>query len=241
MRTMTGTWLAGLAALAIACAPARADGPPPRTVSVTGSGEVSAAPDLARLTLGVEARKPTLAEARAEVTAAVERVLALTRTLKIDPKRVNATRLQVSPLYSWDEKSRRQLLEGYLVSRQVEVELRDLDQLGTLIEKAVDAGVNQLGDPQLDSSRRKDLEREAMAKAVLDARSNAEALANAAGVKVGLVRNLNGQSSAGPVPMYRRAPQAAMVADGSAAETYQAGDMKFVASVSAEYDLVVGP
>ncbi|HEX7374596.1 MAG TPA: SIMPL domain-containing protein [Steroidobacteraceae bacterium] len=242
MRKTQGLWLAGLAALAAFSGPARADGPPVRTVSVTGAGEVSAAPDLARISLGVESRKPTIAEARTEVAATVERVLALTRSLKIDPKLVNSTRLQVSPLYVWDEKARRQQLEGYVVSRQVEVELRDLDQLGTLLEKAVDVGVNQVGDPQLDSSRRKSLEREAMGKAVQDAKLNAEALVAAAGARLGAIRNLNGQSNAAPVPMYRRAPQMAMAADaGGAPETYQAGDMKFNASVSAEYDLVPGP
>jgi len=241
MRKVSGFWLAGLACLVGLASSARADGPPPRTVSVTGAGEVSAAPDLARVVLGIEARKPALAEARAEVTASVDRVLALTRSLRIDPKLVNATRLQVSPLYTWDEKARKQFMQGYLVSRQVEVELRDLDQLGTLIEKAVDAGVNQAGDPQLDSSRRKQLEREAMTKAVQDARLNAETLATAAGARLGAVRTLNGQANAMPVPMYRRGPQVTMASDAAAAETYQPGDMKFSASVSAEYDLAVGP
>ena len=115
-------------------------------------------------------------------------MLALTRELKIDPKHVNATRLQVQPEYRWNENDRKRVLLGYMVSRQIEVELRDLDQLGTLLERAVDAGVNQVGDPMLDSSRRKELEREAMTKAVEDARLNAEALARAAGAKLGAVR-----------------------------------------------------
>ncbi len=234
--------LAGLLALTAMSGQVRADTPTPRTVSVSGTGEVSASPDLARVSLGIESRKPTMAEARSEVSATVDRVLALTRSMKIDPKFVNSTRLQVQPLYEWDEKNRRQLLQGYLVSRQVEVELRDLDQLGTLLEKAVDAGVNQVGDPQLDSTRRKSLEREAMAKAVDDARQNAEALAGAAGAKLGAVRTLNGQANSMPVPMYRRDAMVAMAAaPAPPAETYQAADMKFSATVSAEYDLIVGP
>ena len=171
----------------------------------------------------------------------MERVLALTRSLKIDPRLVNATQVQVQPEYSWNEKDRKQVLQGYVVSRQIEVTVKDLDQLGQLLEKAVDAGVNQVGDPQLDSSRRKELEREAMARAVQDARLNAGTLATAAGVKLGPVRNLNGQTSAMPVPMYRRQP-VAMSADVAAAppETYQAAEMKFNATVSAEYDLITG-
>jgi uncharacterized protein YggE len=241
MTTTRGLWLAGLLALAALSGRAMAEGPPVRSVAVTGSGEVAAEPDLARVTLGVEARKPTMAEARAEVAVVVDRVLGLTRSLKIDPKQVNATRVNVQPEYSWNEKDRKRVLLGYLVSRQVEVEVRDLDQLGPLLERAVDAGVNQVSDPQLDSSRRKALEREALTKAVQDARLNAETLATAAGVKLGAVRTMNGQSSSAPVPMYRGRAVAMATAEAAPAETYQAGEMKFSASVSAEYDLLVAP
>jgi uncharacterized protein YggE len=221
---------------------AQADEPPPRTVSVSGSGEVAAQPDLAHVTLGIEARKPTLGAARTEVATAVDRVLALTRDLRIDPKLVNTTRLQIQPDYSWDDKDRKRVLLGYVVRRQVQVELRDLEQLGALIERAVDAGVNEVGDPLLDSSRRKDLEREAMVLAVQDARRNAETLAGAAGVKLGAVRSLGGSASAPPVPLYRqRVAMADMAAAPSPEATYQTGEMKFSASVAAEYDLLVTP
>jgi uncharacterized protein YggE len=226
-------------ALLVAVPTAMADEPRPRTVSVTGQAEVAAEPDMARVTLGVDSRKPTMAEARAEVTAVVDRVLALTRELKIDPKYVNATRLQVQPEYRWNEKDRKRVLLGYAVTRQIEIELRDLEKLGTLLERAVDVGVNQVGDPMLDSSRRKELEREAMTKAVGDARLNADTLAAAAGVRVGTVRTLNGNASPPEVPLYRS--KVMMAADAAASppeETYQAGEMKFTAMVNAEYDLV---
>jgi uncharacterized protein len=233
-------WLASALAAALVPLAAFADESRPRTVSVSGAGEVAAEPDLAHVTLGVEARRPTMAEARAEVSAAVERVLALTRSLGIDPKHVNSTRLQIQPEYSWNDRDRKRILLGYLVNRQVQVELRDLDQLGPLLERAVDAGVNQVGDPALDSSRRKELEREALVKAVQDARLNAETLARAAGVTLGPVRMLNGSSSPPMVPMYRQ--RVAMADAAAPAEaTYQPGEMKFTASVNAEYDLVVGP
>ena len=238
--TMRDVVLGGLlATLVIPVAPALADEGRPRTASVTGQGEVTAQPDMARVTLGIEARRPTLAEARSAVTAAVDRVLALTRDLKIDPKCVNATRLQVQPEYNWNEKERKQVLLGYVVSRQVEVELHDLDQLGALLERAVSAGANQVGGAALDSTRRKELERKAMALAVQDARLNAEALASAAGIQLGAVRTLNASGSAPPIPMYRMASDMAVAAAPRPESTYQAAEMTFNATVAAEYDLVV--
>ena len=110
----------------------------------------------------------------------MERVLALTRELKIEPKLVNSTRLQVQPDYRWDEKESRQVLLGYVVSRQVEVELQDLDRLGTLLEKSASAGVNQVG--ARGSTRRGARNWSARPdQAVDDARLNADALARAAG------------------------------------------------------------
>jgi len=235
------TWLAAVLSAVIFSLPAfAADEARPRSVTVSGTGEIAAEPDLARVTLGVEARKPTMAEARTEVAATVERVLALCKSLGINPKQVNATGVQIQPEYSWNEKDRKRVLLGYLVSRQVQVELRDLELLGALLERAVDAGVNQVNDPVLDSSRRKDLEREALVKAVQDARQNAETLAGAAGATLGPVRTLNGSASPPMVPMYRR--QVAMADAAMAPEaSYQAGEMKFTASVNAEYDLAVKP
>ena len=214
---------------------------PLRLVSVTGSGEVKAQPDMAYVTLGVEARRPTLAEARTEVNVTVERVLALTRELKIEPKFVDSTRLQVQPDYRWDEKASKQVLLGYVVSRQVDVELRDLDRLGTLLEKSVSAGANQVSGARLDSSRRKELERAALAQAVEDARMNADTLARAAGAKLGPVQVI---STAGTMPVPKYSERAISVAAAppmadAAEQSYTPSEMKFTADVSAQFELLV--
>jgi uncharacterized protein YggE len=126
MMSRKGIWLAVIvAASCLYGVSALAEEARPRTVNVTGMAEVSAEPDIARVTLGVESRKPTMEAARAEVAATVDRVLALARELKIDPKQVNATRVQVQPEYRWNENDRERVLLGYMVSRQVEVELKD--------------------------------------------------------------------------------------------------------------------
>src|SRR5690349_11192560 len=140
----------------------------PRTVGVSGQGEVRAEPDRATVTLGVESRKPKLDDARAEVAKTVDAVLKLTRDLKVDQKLVRATRINVQPEYNWSQQANERSLIGYYVSRQVEVELHDLEKLGQLLERATHLGVNQMGDPRLDSSKRSDRVREALAKAVVE-------------------------------------------------------------------------
>ena len=164
-------------------------------------------------------------------------ILALTRELKIDPKYVNSTALQVQPEYRWNDKDPQRVLLGYVVSRQVEIELRDLDQLGPLLERSVSAGVNQVGSPRLDSTRRKELERDALARGVADARLNAEALARAAGATLGPVRSLSASAEPPVMPMYRERAMMAQAVAADAEHTYESSEMKFSATVSAQYDL----
>lgn len=210
----------------------------PRVISVSGQGEVQAEPDRAVLTLGIESRKPKLEDARAEVTKSVEAVMKLTRDLKIDPKYVRTTRINVQPEYNWDGSAKERNLLGYFVSRQVEIDLRDLEKLGQLLEKSIDLGVNQLGDPRLDSSKRRDLEREALSKAVADAKLNAESVAKAAGAKIGPPRTISASSgfSPPPMPMVKAMARTEMASD--AAGSYQSGQMTFNGQVQVEYDLL---
>lgn len=210
-----------------------------RAITVTGQAEVQAEPDRASVTLGIESRKIKLEEARAEVSRKLESVLKLTRDLKIDQKYVRTTRISVQPEYNWDNNGRERQLLGYYVARQVEVDLRDLEKLGTLLERAFDLGVNQMGDPVLDSSRRRELEREALAQAIEDARLNAEAVAKAAGARLGPPRTISANSAYVPPPIPLMRGQAmAMEAADSAAKTYQPGEMGFTGTVQVQYDLL---
>lgn len=210
----------------------------PRLISVSGQGEVQAEPDRALVTLGVESHKVKLDDARAEVTKAIDAVLKLTRDLKLDSKHVRATRINVQPEYNWDNNGRERTLIGYVVARQVDIELRDLDKLGQLLEKSTDLGMNQLGEPRLDSSKRHDLEREALSKAVEDARLNAEVLAKAAGAKLGPAHTISATSGFAAPPMPMRVKAMAATAE-DASQTYQTGQMSFTGSVQIEYDLVI--
>jgi len=211
----------------------------PRIIVVSGQGEIQAEPDRAIVQLGIEARKPKMEDARAEVSRTVDAVLKLTRDMNIDQKHVRATRINVQPEYNWDNETRERDLIGYLVSRQIEVDLRDLDKLGRLLERSFDLGVNQVGDPRLDSSKRRDLEREAMGKAVEDARLNAEAVAKAANARLGAPRSISASSGYVQPPMPMRMKTMAMAQESAdSSQSYQSGQMTFNGSVQIEYDLI---
>lgn len=213
----------------------------PRTISVAGIGSVVGEPDKADVLMTVQKSDADLNRARQEVVAVTQRALDLTRKLGIDAKKVRTTGAIINPEYRWDQPTGRQVLVGYQVQRQIEVELTDVDKLGELIEGAVRAGVNNVSPPQLDSSKRAELNRQALAAAAKDAEANARIIAETLGVKLGPLRELSAGGAMPPpppMPMYKGAVAMADAAMERGPETYSPGSLRFEASVNATFDLI---
>ena len=169
-----------------------------RTVTVDGKASITAAPDLAHVSMAVQARSLDLGQARERVVSVTREFLDFCDAQGIDASRIRTTGLTIHPQYRWNEEANRQELQAYVVRRQLDVEIIDLDQLGTVIEGAADVGVNEVSQPQLASSREDDLHREALAAAARDARSNALVLAETLGVSLGPLRKRPVSSSPRP-------------------------------------------
>ncbi|MEZ5564196.1 MAG: SIMPL domain-containing protein [Gammaproteobacteria bacterium] len=212
----------------------------PRTISVSGTGIINATPDIARLSLAVQRRDASMQVARDQTVKVSNAFLALCKKLGIKDAKVRSSGLSIQPEYRWDQKENQQIFQGYFVQRQLEVELDDLSKLGEVIEGAINAGVNQVSPPQLDSSRRTELNRDALAAATADAKANAERIASSLGVKVGAARMISADGAAPPpMPMPRQLMRTqAMAADG-ATESYTPGEIGIQSSVQATFDLVV--
>lgn len=208
-----------------------------RTVSVDGYAEIATPPDKATLRMGVEIRADTVQAARDKVADTVARFLKLTRSLGISDEQISTAAAIVRPDYDWNPQTRERRLLGYTVTRQLVVDLTELEQLGQLTESALELGINQVNPPELDTSRRTELQREALAAAARDARERARALAEALDARLGEVRTLQAAASFRP-PMPLARGMLAAEAD-SGAETYQTGEITVTASVTASFDLVI--
>ena len=228
--------ISALATDALAREPA--DIEPVRSITVAGSGHAEVAPDRAVVSMSIVARAPAVPAAQKQAADVSGKVLTMTRRLGIDRDRVDTTGASVRPEYRWNRDSQQQELVGYIAERQITVRLDELDKLGDLIEGAVEAGVNQVAPPVLDSSGRKAAHRDALRAAAADARENAEALAATLGVRLGapvsIVSGADGYPPPGPQPVFARA----MAANAEAAETYNAADLRFDARVTVVFEIV---
>ncbi|HYG68821.1 MAG TPA: SIMPL domain-containing protein, partial [Anaeromyxobacteraceae bacterium] len=77
--------------------------PQPRTIRVNGEGRASAAPDVALVTIGVEAIGKTLARTRADADARMRQVVATAKSAGIDPKDVQTVRYDVQIERPWKD------------------------------------------------------------------------------------------------------------------------------------------
>jgi uncharacterized protein len=175
-----------------------------RTISVSGTGAVTVVPDRAHFFFGVETRGRTAAEALAANGVAMRKVIAALKAAGIADKDLQTEQVSLTPSYSDDGEN----VIGYSASNSVSVTVRKLAQAGTLIDKAVAAGANQVSGPSLDRSDRDQLYRKALEAALTDARAKAETIATAAGLTLGRATQVQ-ETSAAP-PVYKAEVRAAM-------------------------------
>ena len=217
--------------------------PDRRSVNVSGRGEVTATPDRARISMQVETTKPDLRAAQDQVSRIVRDYLAQVKALGIADADISTAGLSIQPQYDYSAKGGRKFL-GYQLTRGIEIVVRDLDKIGDVLLKATSAGINNVSDPQLESSKAEALTRDALAKAADDARAKAKVLADALGVKLGAVHTLNANAEYIPPPMAKRERFVAMAASADAPQSgnevfgFSAGQIRYSASVNADFDLV---
>lgn len=228
-------------ALGILIAPSLAlahDAPLPlHLVTVAGNGEVSAKPDRAHLSLGVESRNLELKKAEEAVNGVVRAYLKSARSLGAKDEHVSTSGVSISPEYVWEE-GKGQRFTGYRVARQIDVRIVNLDKLGDFILRATADGVTQVNPPSLESTKAADLSRQALAKAADDARAKAKVLAETLGAKLGGVQRISesgGYAPPQPMAMMSRMKDAE---SGNAQMGVSLGEIRYSASISADFDLL---
>lgn len=220
--------------------PHGAHAPAPRIVAVTGQAHVSTVPDRARVTLGVTQLSADVATAETAVNKVVKAYVAEARKLGSRDEDITTAGLSIQPEYVWDEAARNNKLTGYRVSRDIEVRVTRLDRLGDYLLAGTRAGVNQAQPPVLESSRADELRNQALVLAAKNAQAKAALLAGTLGVKLGNVLSINEDGGGSPpVPMVKAmAMRADAAPEGNAEMGLQTGEIRYQASVSAQFEML---
>lgn len=212
MRALNALFLSAALALPLA-APTLAEDGPSRTISVTGTGTVEAAPDMATLMIGVTTEGDTAAAALAANTTATDAVIARLTASGIEARDMQTSNLSITPSWTgYDSSSSSPRISGFVAANLLTVRVRNLESTGTVLDAAVTDGANTLNGLTFGLANPEPAYNEARKEAVADARAKAELLAAAAGVSLGQVLSIaDGGAMTDPAPMYREAVSAAPV------------------------------
>ena len=188
-----------LGILAISAASALASDGSQRTITVNGQGKASAPPDMATIETGVVTHGVTAIEALSENNQIMGRIMDTLTGHKIAEKDVQTSTLNVTPEYKQDERGRiEEKIIGYSVRNQVQVRVRNLDDLGQVIDALVRAGSNQVSGISFGIDDPDKVINQARERAIMDALGRAELYARSAGVRTGKILAISEQATEWP-------------------------------------------
>jgi len=223
---ITITSLLALAALAAVVhagdAPAAADAAS-GGITVQGTASVSAVPDQAELSVGVESQGATAKAALAANAAEMRRVLAALRS-------AGATDLKTQSVSINARYAEAGAVQGFSAQNSVSATVRNVSRAGAVIDAVVAAGANQVYGPSLTHSNPAELYRQALRAAVAEARLSAQALAAASNLTLGAVSAVVEGGSV-PAPLMR----AQIAADEAGSTPIEPGQQEVSATVSVTF------
>lgn len=231
-----GAVMVGLAALGAATA-ANANDDRPRTVTINVSGSVGAEPDLADISLGVVTEAERAGKAVADNATAMSRIIDALKKAGIPAKDIATDQYAIRPIYARYKSangSQSSRIDGFRVTNNATVVVRDVTRIGELIDLAAKNGANQFHDinfrvsgldAKLDAARR---------KAIANAIGRARLYAEAAGVELGKVMTISEHvQGIPPRPQYRAREASTM----AAATPIEPGEQRLTVNVSVVWEL----
>ena len=168
---------------ALAQSPVAADAP---TVTVSGTGSITVAPDIATVTLGVETRHANAQTAIEQNTNTMNNVFAAIVAMGISEDDIATRHFSLHQNFNWTATGNR-INDGYSVSNTLSITVRNLDDVGAVIGTAVSAGANVSHGIQFSIEDASGVYLQALAVAVRDAAAKGNAIAAALGTSIASV------------------------------------------------------
>lgn len=152
-------------------------------IHVSGQGSLEVEPDMGYVSMHVRREGSDPAELRREIDQVVRAVLKLIRSLKIAEADVTTAALSINPRYR--RRDAETVVDGVVATQTILITLRDLDLFGRLLNRSLEEGVNNVDPIRLDTSRRVELENQALEVAMKDAREEAARIALGLDLRLG--------------------------------------------------------
>ncbi|MEX2162473.1 MAG: SIMPL domain-containing protein [Anaerolineales bacterium] len=160
-------------------------------LSVNGVGEVSLPPDVAYVTIGVHTEATDVSGAVSQNADQVASVMAALAGMGVAQEDMQTSNFSLYTGQSYDQFTGQPTGPLYTVDNTVNVTVRNLGNMGNLLDGAISAGANSIWGVQFDLDDKTEEQAQARDLAVADAKAEAEALAAAAGVTLGEIQSIS--------------------------------------------------
>jgi uncharacterized protein YggE len=202
---------------------------------VSGQGEVVAIPDLATLWVGVEAQEDTVAEAQSQAAEAMASVMTALTDNGVADKDIQTQYFSINQVTRWDSDKNEEIVIGYQVTNMVTAKIRDMENVGPIIDAVATAGgdlvrINNIAFSVDDPSA---YYAEAREEAMADAEAKAEQLADLAGINLGKPTYIS-EGTIYPPVVYRDAGMS-MAPEESYPTPISPGEIELTLSIQVAY------
>ncbi len=233
----------------------------PATITVSGTGNIVATPDIATFDFTVTNTAASVADAQTQTTAKMNSITDFLKKNNIAAADIQTTDYSIYPQYSYQNipcpmyaassasvsggvmiptvatpvcPPSQNVLTGYNVSESITVKIRDLSTAGTILSGIGEFGVTNVSGLSFTENNYDDLVKQAEASAITDAKTNAATLAKNLGVKIVRLVSYSNQSQS---PIMYALPMAASVDSKAATPEISAGQNKITANASLVYEI----
>lgn len=212
---------------------------PTPLVNVNGEHIIKVEPDGANVNFMIITTNKDLQTAKRENDALVSKAIVFLKKQNIADKDIQTTRVDLQPYneYVKDEKP----IPMFRAQQSLTFKVKDLNKLTDLLTGLVDLGVNNIQNVQFTSSKLEELQSEARAKAMLDAKRKATILAEAIGQKVGNAFTINDNTSSNgyyPRVQYAMAYKSADMMESGGQAPIASGEIEITANVQVSFLLL---
>lgn len=171
-----------------------------RVITVSGESKKFLKPDVAsvRLTVSSESGQSDLSAVQAKNSERTNNVIGYLKSLGVKEEDIKTSNYSVYPRYNYSQTGQQFL--GYTVRQDLEVKIRDLAKVGSILSGSVEKGANEVSGLQFTVDDPAKVREEMKSEAIKDAKEKAKKLSDELGVR--LVRITNYSESGNPLPIY---------------------------------------
>ena len=157
----------------------------PRTLTVTGTAEVTVKPDICYMTFSINTQNLKKAiDAYRMNNETSDKVRSAVKSAGIEDKDIQTTNYSIAPQYRLDDKTKKRIFEGYTVNHTLSVSVRNLEKVSDILDAAVTSGASEVSGINFMVENPKKYTSGIRIDAIKAARAKAEIIAKETDVKL---------------------------------------------------------